>query len=223
MSKYRFTVRGKRQDIPEYRMKGEELLQSSHTAIIQRPGMEFIIPKGMLYDDTEVSVGITAEDTTAVSLEYDIDAGNTPLHGYCPLAIGVRKLNTVSPDKYYIRQIDGRRTYYVGGKYDNGWMRAKVRNFGKYSVAVDTVPPSVVPLDKAKWRSTSNIRFKVSDKATGIASYKVYIDGKFVLFGLKKGILVIQDKEKVKRGVPHKLEVVVTDNCGNETRKQLNF
>ena len=52
---------------------------------------------------------------------------------------------------------------------------------------------------------------------------KVYIDGKFVLFGLKKGILVIQDKEKVKRGVPHKLEVVVTDNCGNETRKQLNF
>lgn len=173
--------------------------------------MEFIIPKGMLYDDTEVSVGITAEDTTAVSLEYDIDAGNAPLHGYCPLAIGVRKLNTVSPDKYYIRQIDGRRTYYVGGKYDNGWMKAKVRNFGKYSVAVDTVPPSVVPLDKAKWRSTSNIRFKVSDKVTGISTYKVYIDGKFVLFGLKKGILVIQDKEKVKRGVPHKLEVVVTD------------
>ena len=60
-SRYRFTVRGKRQDIPEYHMKGEELLQSSHTAIIQRPGMEFIIPKGMLYDDTEVSVGITAE------------------------------------------------------------------------------------------------------------------------------------------------------------------
>lgn len=222
-SKYRFTVRGKRQDIPEYRMKGEELLQSSHTAIIQRPGMEFIIPKGMLYDDTEVNVGITSEDTAAVSLEYDIDAGNTPLHGYCPLAIGVRKLNTVSPDKYYIRQTEGKRSYYVGGEYENGWMRAKVRNFGKYSVAIDTVPPKVVPLDKAKWRSTLNIRFKIYDWATGIKTYKVYIDGKFVLFGLKKGILVIQDKEKVKRGVPHKLEVVVTDNCGNETRKQLNF
>ena len=33
---------------------------------------------------------------------------------------------------------------------------------------------------------------------SGIGSYKVYIDGKFVLFGLKKGILVIQNPEKVK-------------------------
>lgn len=222
-STYRFTVRGKKQHIPEYHMKGEELLPYNCTAILQRPGMEFIIPKGMLYDDTEVTVRISDLDTMSVSLEYDIDAGNTPLHGYCPLAIGVRKLNTVSPDKYYVRQIDGKRSYYVGGEYDNGWMRAKVRNFGKYSVAVDTIPPSVVPVDKAKWRSTSNIRFKVSDRHTGIGTYKVYIDGKFVLFGLKKGILVIQDKEKVRRGVPHKLEVVVTDNCGNETRKQLSF
>lgn len=222
-STYRFTVRGQKQEIPEYRMKGEEFLHSSHTAIIRRPGMEFIIPKGMLYDDVEISVGITSEDTTAVSLEYDIDAGNTPLHGYCPLAIGVRKLNMASPDKYYIRRIDGGSSYYVGGGYDNGWMRAKVRDFGKYSVAVDTVPPTVVPLDKEEWSTTSEIRFKVSDKATGIGSYKVYIDGKFILFGLKKGILVIQDKERVKRGVPHTLEVLVTDNCGNETRKQFNF
>ena len=33
--------------------------------------------------------------------------------------------------------------------------------------------------------------------------YGKIIDGKFVLFGLKKGILVIQDPEKVKKGVPH--------------------
>ena len=40
---------------------------------------------------------------------------------------------------------------------------------------------------------------------------------------LKKGILVIQDPEKVKKGVPHKLEVTVTDQCGNMTRKEYKF
>lgn len=222
-STYRFTVKGKCQNIPDYYPIGEELLKCSGTAIIQRPGMEFIIPKGMLYDDAELTVGISQRDTSSVSLEYDIDAGNTPLHGYCPLAIGIRRLKNIPQEKYYIRQIDGKRAYYVGGVYDNGWMRAKVRNFGKYSVAVDTISPLVEPLDKAKWRSTANIRFKVSDRETGIKDYKVYIDGNFVLFGLKKGILIIQDKNKVKKGVSHTLEVKVTDNCGNETSKQYKF
>ena len=72
-------------------------------------------------------------------------------------------------------------------------------------------------------RKSRNIRFRVSDGETGIADYKVYVDGKFVLFGLKKGILVIQDPQKIQRGVPHEMEVIVTDGCGNETRKQYNF
>ena len=73
------------------------------------------------------------------------------------------------------------------------------------------------------WRTNRNIRFKVGDAETGVASYKVYIDGHFVLFGLKKGVLVIQDPERVKRGVAHQAEVVVTDYCGNETRRTYSF
>lgn len=29
--------------------------------------------------------------------------------------------------------------------------------------------------------------------------------------------------KRLKRGVPHKLEVIVTDYCGNETRKEYKF
>ena len=68
-----------------------------------------------------------------------------------------------------------------------------------------------------------NIRFRVSDAQTGIASYKVYVDGEFVLFGLKKGILVIQDPERIKKGVAHRLEVIVKDGCGNEAREEYEF
>ena len=102
-------------------------------------------------------------------------------------------------------------------------MTAKVRDLGTYTVRIDTVPPVVTPLGKNTWRSTRNIRIKVRDNATGIATYKVYVDGKFVLFGLKKGVLVIQDPEKIKKGVPHKLELWVTDACGNETYRKYVF
>lgn len=96
-------------------------------------------------------------------------------------------------------------------------------HIGTFAVGVDTIPPQVTPLGQGSWRVNRNIRFKISDAQTGIRDYKVYVDGNFVLFGLKKGILIIQDPERIKKGVSHKLEVIVTDNCGNETRKQYKF
>ena len=90
-------------------------------------------------------------------------------------------------------------------------------------MAVDTIAPSVTPIGRNLWRTRRDIRFRVSDGQTGIASYKVLIDGKFVLFALKKGVLIIQDPDKVKKGVPHTTEVIVADNCGNVTRKQYKF
>ena len=33
----------------------------------------------------------------------------------------------------------------------------------------------------------------------------------------------LSDPEKVKKGVPHKLEVTVTDQCGNMARKEYKF
>ena len=100
----------------------------------------------------------------------------------------------------------------------------RVRTLGTFTVAVDTIGPRITPLRQGTWRANPrNLRFRVKDGETGIRSYKVYIDGHFVLFGLKKGILVIQDPEKVKRGVPHRAEVTVTDECGNVTRKEYRF
>ena len=40
---------------------------------------------------------------------------------------------------------------------------------------------------------------------------------------MKKGMLVIQDPERIKKGIPHRLEVIVKDGCGNEVRKEYEF
>lgn len=220
---YRFTVRGHRQPIPEYCQEADsKMLYWNRTNVIQEPGMELVIPRGYIYDNVELRTSVTG-DSGAVSLDYVLDAGNTPLHDYCDLSIGVRHLPVSDTSKYYIVQKAGKRRASMGGTYSDGWVKARVRSLGRFAVAVDTVAPRVTPVGIQGWRTNRNIRFKVGDAETGVASYKVYIDGHFVLFGLKKGVLVIQDPERVKRGVAHQAEVVVTDYCGNETRRTYRF
>lgn len=219
---YRFTVRGKKQVIPEPEFECDEWLRTSQYSFVQRPGMEFLVRKGYVYEDTPLRVTVVS-DSTCISNRYTLDAGNVPLQGYCSLALAMKRMPVADTAKYYIRQSYMNWKSPVGGQVEGRWIRGEVRSFGTFSVEVDTVPPVVTPLNKNSWRSTRNIRFRVNDDESGIDSYKVYIDGKFVLFGLKKGILVIQDKAKIKQGVLHQMDVVVTDACGNVTKKQFKF
>ena len=219
---YSFTVRGRKQEIPAREERRGQTLCWNRTNVVQRPGLELVVPKYNLYDDVKLRAGICG-DSAGISFDYVLDAGYTPLHAWCPLSIGMRCLPVADTAKYYVVQKWGRRRAPMGGKYENGWMKTRVRSLGTFAVALDTVAPRIVPLGQEGWRASRNIRFRVSDAGSGIASYKVYVDGKFVLFALKKGVLVIQDKERVKRGEAHKVEAVVTDCCGNVGRRECSF
>lgn len=219
---YQFIVKGKRQDIPEYKPEANEMLYWNRTNVIQKPGMELVVSRYYVYEDVPLRTDMRG-DSSLIAFDYILDAGRTPIHSYCDLSIGLRHMPVADTTKYYIVQKAGKWRSSMGGKYANGWIKTRVRSLGTFSVDVDTIAPQITPIGQGGWRTSRNIRFRIKDMESGIGSYKVYIDGKFVLFGLKKGILVIQDPEKVKKGVPHKLEVTVTDQCGNMTRKEYKF
>lgn len=219
---YQFIVKGKRQDIPEYKPEANEMLYWNRTNVIQKPGMELVVPRYHVYEDVPLRTDMRG-DSSLIAFDYILDAGRTPIHSYCDLSIGLRHMPVADTTKYYIVQKAGKWRSSMGGKYASGWIKTRVRSLGTFSVDVDTIAPQITPIGQGGWRTSRNIRFRIKDMESGIGSYKVYIDGKFVLFGLKKGILVIQDPEKVKKGVSHKLEVTVTDQCGNMTRKEYKF
>src|SRR5690606_2452745 len=73
----------------------------------------------------------------------------------------------------------------AGGQYDNGWITGDIRTFGNYAVALDTVPPQIVPLsirDKSALTESSRIRFRISDGLSGINEIVGTLDGKLALF-----------------------------------------
>ena len=219
---YRFKVQGKEQPIePLY--KGKHYLSWNQGNVIQKPGMELVIPKGMLYEDVDLNCKVIA-DSLNISFDYQLHDRPVPLHGGCSLMIGVRNYPIPDMTKYYVvRKYKGRKAS-AGGYFEEGFMHANIRELGTYSVALDTVAPRIVPLNRPQWKG-GNIRFKIRDAETGIKDYKVYIDGAFVLFKFssKNAVLSCMHPSRIKRGMKHRMEVVITDYCGNVAREEYQF
>jgi len=219
---YRFTVQGKEQAI-EPLQRGNHYLKWNQGNVVQQPGMELVIPKGMLYDDVDLNCKVIA-DSLDISFDYQLHDHPVPLHAGCPLVIGVRNYPVTDMSKYYVvRKHKGRKAS-AGGYFEEGFMHANIRELGTYSVAIDTVAPRIVPLNKPQWK-TGNIQFKIRDAETGIKEYKVYIDGQFALFKFssKNARLSHVHPGRMKKGVPHRMEVVITDYCGNVAREEFKF
>lgn len=219
---YRFVVHGKKQEIEPFH-KGKHYLKWNQGNIVQQPGMSLVIPKGMLYEDVDLNCRVIA-DSLNISYDYQLNDKPVPLHGGCSLVIGVRNYPISDMSKYYVaRKYKGRKSS-AGGYFEDGFMFANIRELGTYSVAIDTVAPRIVPLNKPQWK-IGNIRFKIRDAETGIKDYKVYIDGEFVLFKFasKNATLSCMHPGRIKRGLKHHMEVVITDYCGNVAREEYQF
>lgn len=219
---YRFQVQGKEQEI-EPIQKGKLYLAWNQGHVIQQPGMELVIPKGMLYEDVDMNCRVIA-DSLGISFDYQLHDRPVALHAGCPLKIAVRNYPIADTSKYYVaRKYRGRKAS-AGGRFEDGVMHANIRELGTYSVALDTVAPRIVPLNQPQWKR-GNIRFKIRDAETGIQSYKVYIDGEFVLFkfSAKNAVLSCMHPGRIKKGGRHRMEVVITDYCGNVAREEYQF
>ena len=105
----------------------------------------------------------------------------------------------------------------MGGSYENGWVKTKIRELGTFRIAVDTIAPCVVPVGDSS--SRARIIYKVSDIGTGIKSYRGTVDGKFVLvaYSAKNGTLTARLEPKRVSVGKHKFSLIVEDYCGNKT------
>ncbi len=220
--KVNFTVRGKQHPIDTL-PNGEHCLTWNRGNIIQKPGMELVIPKGMLYEDVDVNCRVIA-DSLGISFDYQLHDVPVPLHAGCPIRIGIRNYPVSDMTKYYVAKKKNGRKASVGGTFENGSMHAQIRELGTYTVAIDTIPPKVLPLNKPQWKS-GDIQFRIRDAETGIKDYKVYIDGEFALFKFssKNGRLTSKHPSRIRKAGTRRMEVIVTDYCGNETREEYQF
>ena len=226
-SKVRFTVQGQKTTIAPVEHREKYALKWDKVNYLQEPGLELVIPKGMLYDDVLLNYSVRA-DSGDIAFTYQLNDTRIPMHNACDLRIGLRRRPVEDVTKYYVAGVTARGgKYRIGGKYEVGVMKVRIRDLGTDTVAVDTVPPVITPVNQAQWGRTGKIIFKAKDKETGINTYRGTIDGKYALFGKPNSIsgnLVCElDPKHVEKGGKHVVEMTVTDGCGNRTTEQFDF
>lgn len=226
-SKVCFTVQGQKTTIAPVEHREKYALKWDKVNYLQEPGVELVIPKGMLYDNVLLNYSVRA-DSGDIAFTYQLNDTRIPMHDACDLRIGLRRRPVEDMTKYYVAGVTARGgKYRIGGKYEDGVMKVRIRDLGTYTVAVDTVPPVITPVNQAQWGRTGKIIFKAKDKETGINTYRGTIDGKYALFGKPNSIsgnLVCElDPKHVEKGGKHVVEMTVTDGCGNCTTEQFEF
>ena len=90
----------------------------------------------------------------------------------------------------------------VGGACSNGWITAGINTMGCYEVAVDTVSPLLLPVDKEKWSTRGRVTFSFKENETSLKGFKGTLDGKFILFeynSKRKEFTLDLKKEKVQK------------------------
>ncbi|MCR5013848.1 MAG: hypothetical protein K6A28_03625, partial [Bacteroidales bacterium] len=112
----------------------------------------------------------------------------------------------------------------LGGKMtSDGYVETNTRNLGEYALKVDSIPPVIKSLnfkDNDTITSSNTLRCKISDDMTGIDSYDIYANDKWLLgkYDAKNDLLYYEVDSHMKAG-KNTVMIVVKDAVGNKTTK----
>jgi hypothetical protein len=212
-----FNITGEKAIVPG-KKTGDVLFSCGQDNTYDGNGIHLTIPWKNLYTNIYLKVRTTNGYSPFAPL-YALGV-KAPLHGYCPLTLDITKDTYPDKGKYGIVSVsDNRISSWLGGKYENGKITAKIRELGQFTVVIDTIPPVVVPVNSGKWAANRRIAFKISDDLSGVESYRGTLDGDFILFEYdpkSKSLFYVYDSKRMKTGA-HTLVLTVTDGAGNRT------
>lgn len=117
----------------------------------------------------------------------------------------------------------------LGGVYENGYLTTTSSEFGRFFIDIDNQAPTIKPqfkLKKEKAPANGILGFNVVDDKTGIDSYDIYIDGKWVVgeYDPKYNLVFVKlDEERIGKDRHHELEFYVADGVGNTSYFKCSF
>lgn len=186
--------------------------------------VKIIIPEGNLYENLNFVYSTSARKTGSYSVVHHIHNRFTTLRDSFELWIRPDISLGNRADKAVI--VNSGKGFQCGN-FKDGFVKAQVRSFGDYYIAIDSVAPVIAPANISEGKNMSAakfISFRIGDNLSGIKSYKGYIDGQWVLVehDYKSKLYRYFFDGHCSRG-KHQLEMIVTDQKDNVKKLTLNF
>jgi hypothetical protein len=206
----------------------KELVESNYFVkvnkdnIFTKNNMSVFFPAGTFYENFDMNFDVKGD---TLFLHDD----SVPVHSYFTITIEDDKYTAAQKEKMYIADVDksGRKGYNTTTTKGNVFT-ARTRSLGKYTLASDTVAPTVTISNSIenKWISSQkSVQFTISDSGSGIKSYNGYLNGNWILFehDSKSKKITHNFTDGVVAEGANDLKVIVTDNVGNSTTFETRF
>jgi hypothetical protein len=188
-------------------------------------GLIFDLPADAIYDNLDFLYSKTPAIQGSYSSVYHLQNEYVPLHSLCNLSIKADGVPRPLLNKALIVEVS-ENGHFTGksSKVENNFVKAQIKDFGNYTIAIDTTPPSIRPINVAQNKNVSkqqNLSFKISDNLSGIKYYRGTMNGKWILmdFDAKSHSLVYTIDDRMKKG-KNSFRLVVKDAMGNESSYQ---
>ena len=158
---------------------------------------------------------------------HHVHFNNIPVHKKYVLSIKATVPDTLK-SRTYIATTDLKGSFWhLGGKWKEGFLRTKVREFGDFCIVADTTNPEIkgVNIFPGKvFNSQTTIKLTIKDKNSGIKSFRAEIDGKWILmdYDYKRNLLCFDIEKSLTKG-KHTFTLKVIDNVENEKNYKAEF
>ncbi len=188
------------------------------------------MPVNSLYTNCDFQYARTQNTPDLYSGIHMVHNKYTPVHKHFDMYIKTQELPESLQEKALVAEIDdeGNLTS-TGGSWSDGFIKTSIRNFGKFAVTVDTIPPEIITAgfrENATYSAHQELLFKITDELSGIKSYKGFIDDDWALFELdaKSNTMSYRiDPARLESGMLHKLKLVVEDKKDNRSVYRTSF
>lgn len=191
--------------------------------------LELNLPKGALYRDLRFNFGREMPDEKNYSPFFTIQNEYIPLQKPAELRFNISAVPQDIRPKLLAVHYDprGGRSY-ITGNVDGEEFALKIKEFGRVALVSDTKSPK---LEASKWsgggtvNDQSKLYFHVSDNASGLASYKAFLNGSWALseYDYKNGRIEISVGDSAFQKGENTLRLVVEDGCGNATEREFTY
>jgi len=204
-------------------LSNKTLIYSDKGTILESGNIKVNFYKNTLYDDRYI-------DFKVVSDTLFLHEDTIPLQKNFYINYDLSNYKTEHLDKIFIARLYGyyKKPSYVFTKRKGKVLSASSKTFGTYTLAMDTVAPTIKPTNfqDKKWLSKYRyLKVKIEDDLSGISKYRATVNGKWILmeYDYKTKTLTHDFNDNIVKDTKNELKIIVTDNVGNSSTFEATF
>ncbi len=196
----------------------KKILEYNKVNIFKQAGIEIYFPENSLFDN--VYFNFHTSEGNKYSPVYHIGNEYIPLKEPAILSLNI----ALVPEKYKPKAVICYKNYknkikVYTGTVSNNFLSVFIKNFGRYYVDIDTIPPNIKLIKK-----DGILKFKVIDDLSGLLDYKGFINNQPAIFAYdaKNNLIYYKFDDLTQKG-KNTAALLVTDAVGNTSVMKIVF